>query len=77
MPLTERALLLRLSQPLARWHGLHTLWITVNPDNAPSRRVCESLGCELVETVELPDDNPQRQAGDTHKCRYRMRLGDG
>ena len=66
-----------MPQPLARWHGLHTLWITVNHDNAPSRRVCESLGCELVETVELPDDNPQRQAGDTHKCRYRLRLGDG
>ena len=56
-------------------HGLKTLWITCNPDNYPSRRTCEILGCELVEIVDLPEDTDMYQEGDRQKCRYRWDFG--
>jgi predicted acetyltransferase len=60
---------------LARWHGMSTLWITCNPENAASRRTAERLGAQLTETIELPLDNPQRlENGETAKCRYRLPL---
>src|SRR5689334_12987359 len=51
----------RLLLPLARRHGLATLWITCNPENMASRRTCERVGAELVEVVDLPEymDNYQ------------------
>jgi len=65
----------RLVLPLAKAHGLRTIWITCNPDNMPSCRTCERLGAELVEIVRLPEDNDQYLAGDREKCRYRLDLG--
>lgn len=60
---------------LARRHGMDYLIITCNPDNRPSRRTCEWLGGELVETVELPEDNDmRREDGETHKRVYRFPL---
>lgn len=60
---------------LARWHGLSDLWITCNPDNIASRRTAERLGATLIETVQLPADNPQRLLnGETEKCRYQLSL---
>jgi tagatose 1,6-diphosphate aldolase len=64
----------RLLLPLAVRHGLDPLWITCNPDNFPSRRTCERLGANLVETVEVPPENPLYQRGEKAKCRYRMDL---
>jgi tagatose 1,6-diphosphate aldolase len=64
----------RLLLPLARKHGMTELWITTNPDNAASRRTCERLGAEYVDTVDLPSFHPLRQVGDTQKCRYRLDL---
>jgi tagatose 1,6-diphosphate aldolase len=61
----------RLLRPLAVRHGLNPIWITCNPDNAPSRRTCERLGCALVDTVPLPMVHILRQRGDREKCRYR------
>ena len=58
-------------------HGLKTLWITCNPDNYPSRRTCEILGCEFVEIVDLPADTDMYQQGDKRKCRYRWDLESG
>jgi len=55
-------------------HGFKTLWITCNPDNYPSRRTCEILGCELVEIVDLPADTAMYREGDRQKCRYRWDL---
>ena len=66
----------RLILPLAKAHGLDTIWITCNPDNIPSRRTCERLGAEMVEIVPLPEDDDQYQAGDREKCRYRLDLGE-
>jgi len=64
----------RLLLPLARSHGLHTLWITCKPDNAASRRTCEIIGAELVEIVDLPEDTDMYQRGERQKCRYRLDL---
>jgi predicted acetyltransferase len=64
----------KLLLPLARRHGLETLWITCNPDNVASRRTCELAGAELVEVVDLPEDTDMYQRGDRQKCRYRLGL---
>lgn len=64
-----------LIKRVAMDHGLKTLWITCNPDNQPSRRTCEILGCELVEIVDLPQDTDMYRSGDRQKCRYRWELG--
>ncbi len=60
--------------PLARSHGMETLWITCNPDNIASRRTCELAGGELVEIVDLPGDTDMYQQGERQKCRYRFQL---
>ena len=64
----------KLLLPLARRHGLETLWITCNPDNVASRRTCELAGAELVEIVDLPQDTDMYQRGERQKCRYRLDL---
>jgi len=56
-------------------HDLKTVWITCNPDNYPSRRTCEILGCKLVEIVNLPRYTDLYKQGDRQKCRYRWDLG--
>ncbi|UCB43274.1 MAG: GNAT family N-acetyltransferase [Dehalococcoidales bacterium] len=63
-----------LIRQVALDHGLKTLWITCNPDNLPSRRTCEILGCEFIEIVDLPEDTDMYRAGDRQKCRYRWDL---
>jgi tagatose 1,6-diphosphate aldolase len=65
----------RLLLPLARRHGLQTIWITCNPDNWASRRTCERLGGVLVEIVDLPPDNDMYLEGERQKCRYRIGPG--
>ncbi|MHB9025266.1 MAG: GNAT family N-acetyltransferase [Armatimonadota bacterium] len=64
----------RLLLPLAKSHGLTTLWITCNPDNIPSRRTCERLGATLVEIVRVPKDSDLYLQGERAKCRYRLQL---
>ncbi len=60
---------------LAKKHGMEEVFITCNPDNIASARTCERVGGELLETVELPMDNPMRvENGETHKRIYRVRL---
>ena len=64
----------KLLLPLARSHGLDTIWITCNPDNTASRRTCEILGCTLVEIVDLPTYTDMYREGERQKCRYRLDL---
>jgi tagatose 1,6-diphosphate aldolase len=70
--LAERAT--RLLLPLARRHGLTTLWITCNPDNVPSHRTCQRLGATYVDTVDLPLNHDLYVRGERKKCRYRLEL---
>ena len=62
----------RLLIPLARRHGLKTLWITCNPDNYASRRTCEKLGARLVSIVPVPPGDPLYLRGEREKCRYKL-----
>src|SRR5207248_2645873 len=64
----------QLLLPLARKHGMPMLWITCNPDNHASRRTCELLGAQLVDTVDVPHNNPLYHRGEKQKCRYRLAL---
>jgi predicted acetyltransferase len=64
----------RMLLPLARRHGLQTIWITCNPENIASRRTCERLGAKFVEIVDLPPDHEMYQRGDRQKARYRLEI---
>ena len=64
----------KLLLPLARAHGMQTIWITCNPDNIASRRSCELAGADLVESVDIPVDDALYLRGDRQKCRYRIEL---
>ena len=64
----------RLLVPLARRHGLKTLWITCNPDNFGSRRTCLRLGAKIVGIVPIPETDPLYARGEREKCRYRLDL---
>ena len=65
----------RLLFSLAKRHGMTYLYITCNPENIPSRKTCECLQGELIETAELPQDSDMRiYNGETHKCIYRFSL---
>jgi tagatose 1,6-diphosphate aldolase len=64
----------RLILPLARAHGMKTLWVTCNPDNVASRRTCERLGCTLAEIVSTPPGHTLHQRGELQKCRFRLDL---
>jgi predicted acetyltransferase len=64
----------RLLLPLARAHGHKSLWITCNPDNIGSRKTCERLGAQFIDTVPVPKNNPLYSQGDREKCRYRLDL---
>ena len=68
----ERACRLLLS--VARGHGMTSLWITCNPDNAASRRTCERLGARLIDVVTVPPGHSLHVRGEREKCRYRLDL---
>jgi tagatose 1,6-diphosphate aldolase len=62
----------RLLLPLAKRHGLKTIWITANPENHASRRTCERLGATLVDIVPVPEEHELFARGEVAKCRYRI-----
>jgi tagatose 1,6-diphosphate aldolase len=60
--------------PLALRHGMTELWITTNPENLASRRVCEWIGATYVETVDVPPHHEIAKMGEHQKCRYLWRV---
>ncbi len=44
----------RLLRPLILRRGKDSVVITCDPDNVPSYRTCEELGCVLERTVDVP-----------------------
>ncbi len=50
------------------------LLITCNPENIASRRTCERLGAQLLETVAVPNDHVFYSRGDRFNCRKYDRL---
>ena len=48
--------------------------ITTDPDNLPSRRTCEGLGCTLERVVQVPESILGRWIISEVKCRYIWRM---
>ena len=65
-----------LLEPLMLERGKTSVVITTDPDNIPSRRTCEGLGCELERIVAVPGAIRRRWEISAVKCRYIWRLGD-
>lgn len=70
--LAERAC--RVIVPLAKRHGMMSLWITCQPDNGPSRRTLQRLGAEFVGLVDVPASYPLRAGAERKKMCFRLML---
>lgn len=60
--------------PLMQELHLKSICITANPDNIPSRKTCEKIGCILESIVTVPPQHLYVCSGDTEKCRYILRI---
>ena len=63
--------------PLMKRLHLGSIVITNNPDNIPSRKTCEKLGCTLESIVDVPQEYRLICAGAAKKCRYIWRIPQG
>lgn len=63
-----------LLKPLMLSRGKKSVVITTDPDNIPSRRTCEGLGCAMERIVPVPVEIRRRWEISTVKCRYIWRL---
>jgi predicted acetyltransferase len=64
----------RLIIPLAKRHGMTSLWITCQPDNAPSRRTLERLGADCVGVIDVPPGYPLDAGAQRKKMCFRLAL---
>ncbi len=64
----------RLMLPLLRRLQLGSIVITNNPENTPSRKTCERLGCTLESIVAVPGEYRLICSGAREKCRYIWRV---
>jgi RimJ/RimL family protein N-acetyltransferase len=62
----------RLLTPLARRHGIDSLWITCREENVASRRTCELVGAEFVGMAETPEGYRDWLGPVRLKCKYRL-----
>lgn len=63
-----------LLAPLIAAGGKASVVITADPDNLPSRRTCERLGCVLESIVQVPAAIRDRWEISPVKCRYIWRV---
>ena len=63
-----------LLEPMLVAAGKRSVVITTDPDNIPSRKTCEGLGCVLENTVPVPPHIYTRWEISREKCRYVWRL---
>ena len=63
-----------LLRPMAEAAGKRSVVITTDPDNIPSRRTCEGLGCVLERVVDVPKEIRSRWEISEVKCRYIWRM---
>jgi len=66
----------RLILPLARRHGLESLWITCQPDNLASRRTLERLGARNAGILEVPAEYPLDAGVERRKMCFRLLISD-
>lgn len=64
----------RLALSVMRELGYDEVWITCNPENLASRRVCEKIGGAYIDTVDIPVGHVMYEHGILQKCRYRVAL---
>ncbi|MGK0266174.1 MAG: putative acetyltransferase [Maricaulis sp.] len=64
----------RLALRVMRDLGYGEVWITCNPENLASRRVCEKTGARFLEIVDIPANHVMYEHGIVQKCRYRVTL---
>lgn len=50
--------------------GKHSIVITCDPDNEPSRKTCLKLGCLFEMVVEVPEEIYQKYEINRTKCRF-------
>lgn len=62
--------------PFMRQLNLSSVCITADPDNTPSRKTCEHVGCVLESIVPVPQSFRYICSGSTHKCRYILLLDE-
>lgn len=60
----------RMLIPLMQDFRLFSVCITANPENTPSRKTCEHIGCELESIAPVPPAYRAVCAGAEYKCRY-------
>lgn len=63
-----------LLRPMIEAAGKASVVITADPDNLPSRRTCEGLGCVLENIVDVPARIRDRWEISPVKCRYIWRV---
>lgn len=63
-----------LLRPILEGAGKHSVVITCDPDNWPSRKTCEGLGCTLERIVDVPLWIRNKWEISEVKCRYIWRL---
>ena len=62
-----------LLKPIFQTNGIDKIYITHNPKNEASKRVCEKLKAKCLGTVELPPDHNKRiTCGETHKTIWEL-----
>ena len=66
----------QLLAPVMLAAGKRSVVITTDPDNIPSRKTCEGLGCILENTVSVPPHIYERWEISHEKCRYIWKLMD-
>jgi tagatose 1,6-diphosphate aldolase len=64
----------RLILPLAKRHGMASLWLTCQPENAASRRTLERLGAECVGIIDVPPEYPLDAGAQRKKICFRLAL---
>ena len=65
-----------LAAPLLRGYDMRTVVITTDPDNWPSVRTCENLGCVLESTVNVPEKMVEKLEISTVKHRFIWTLAE-
>ena len=64
----------RMLIPFMRQLNLKSVYITANPENTPSRKTCEKIGCALESIASVPSAYRAVCAGAAYKCRYILRV---
>lgn len=62
--------------PFMRELQLKSVCITANPENTPSRKTCERIGCVLESIVAVPPAYRAVCSGAEYKCRYILLPGE-